>query len=121
MFRNLFKSVVKTKSVVTINGKTYSGNNLRINGNKVYIDGNEVTPTDETKDIKIEVHGNVDSLDVTACNTITVTGTVNRVATMSGDVTCGDVTGSVETMSGDIKCRNIAGDANTLSGNIRKG
>lgn len=110
-----------SSSTITINGKTVSGSfkNVKIRGNKVIVDGVDVTP--ETKDIKISISGNVDSLSVDACNSITITGDSGSVKTMSGNVDIGgNVSGDVGTMSGNVKCGDVGGSVKTTTGNIRK-
>jgi len=103
---------------ISINGKTYSGKRIKVERNKITVDGKDVTPDEKT--INIVVNGNVDSLDVDACESVAVTGSTKKIETMSGDVTCGAVTGSVRTMSGDVFCTTIGGDVETMSGNISR-
>ena len=103
--------------MITINGKTYSGNNLTISNNRVYIDGKE--QTEDSKTINITVTGDINSIKVDACNDFTVTGSVGSVQTMSGDVECGDVTGSISTMSGDVTCKKVGGSVSSLSGKVK--
>lgn len=103
---------------ITINGKNYSGNNISITNGKVIINGTDVTP--DSKTIEIKVNGNIEKLDVDACDKITITGNVSNVKTMSADVDIsGDVTGSVQTMSGDVHCSNVGGSISTMSGDIK--
>jgi hypothetical protein len=104
-------------NTVTINGITITSvRSINISGNRVIVDGNDVTP--DAKEIRIEVNGNIESLSVDACNTIMVTGSVGDLATQSGDVKCGDVSGSVKTMSGDVRCGVVKGSVKTMSGDI---
>lgn len=104
-------------NTVIINGKTITaGRNITISGNRVLVDGKDVTP--DAKEIRIEVKGNIDSLSVDACNSINVIGSVGDISTQSGDVKCGDVSGSVQTMSGDVNCGAIRGSVKTMSGDI---
>lgn len=104
-------------NTVIINGKTYTGHgSITVINGRVTIDGKDVTP--DAKDIRIEVNGNVESLSVDACNSINVTGNVGDISTQSGDVKCGDVTGSVQSMSGDVRCGNVKGNVKTMSGDI---
>lgn len=106
-------------NTVIINGKTITaGRNITISGNRVIVDGKDVTP--DAKDIRIEVNGSVESLSVDACNTINVTGGVGDLSTQSGDVKCGDVSGSVQTMSGDVRCGAVKGNVKTMSGDITR-
>ena len=108
---------------VTINGVTYQGHgSVRISNNKVYIGGVEVTSKQQDqKQITIVVHGDVTSLEVDNCETITINGNVEgSISTQSADILCGNVGGNASTMSGDIKCVAIAGKASTMSGDIDK-
>jgi len=86
---------------VTINGVTYSGNSITVSGNRVIIDGKNVTP--DSKNITIAVKGDIEKLEVDACNVVSVVGDVGIIKTVSGDVDCGTVGGSIKTVSGDIK------------------
>ena len=49
-------------SSVTINGKTYTGNNIIVSNGKIMVDGKNVTSDDKV--INITVNGNIDSLKV---------------------------------------------------------
>ncbi len=107
-------------SQVTINGKSYFGNNISVSNNKVYIDGKEATPG-EDKVINISIEGNVESLSVDGCDHVTVSGSAGSVKTLSGNVNIkGDVSGDANTMSGNLSCGNVGGSVKTMSGNIRK-
>lgn len=104
----------------TINGVSITGGrNVTIRNGKITVDGVDVTP--DTKDIKIEITGNVDRLEADACNSISITGNAGPVATQSGDVRVGgSVCGSVRTMSGDVDCDGpIYGSCSTMSGDIK--
>lgn len=104
-------------SSVTINGKTYIGNNIIVSNGKIIIDEKNVTSDDKV--INITVNGNIDSLKVDTCNKLEIIGNVTNVNTVSGDVDInGDVSGSIQTVSGDVKCKNVGGSINTLSGDI---
>ena len=111
-------------STVVINGKTYRGNgNVSIINGKILLNGKPVEDLEsiDEKVINITVNGDVDKIDVDACNSIDVKGNVDVVKTMSGDVEVhGDVTGDVKTMSGDIDCGNVGGNASSMSGDIRR-
>lgn len=105
-------------SSITINNKTYSGNNIVITNGKVIINGKDVTP--DGKEINIKVEGNITDLKVDACNKVQITGDVSLVQTKSGDVDIsGNVNGSVQTMSGDVDCGNVGGSVSTMSGDIK--
>ncbi|MDY7537579.1 hypothetical protein QN372_00300 [Undibacterium sp. RTI2.1] len=104
---------------ITINGLNISGaRSISINNGRVVVNGKDVTP--DSKEIRIEVHGDIETINADACESISVTGTAGTVKTLSGDVRCGNVSGSVKTMSGDVHCGAISGDVETMSGNIRR-
>ena len=104
-------------STININGKTYTGKNIQIDGKgNVIIDGKNVESNDKV--INIEITGDIQSLDVASCQSINVSGMVNTLNTVSGDVTCGDVNLSVKTTSGDVKAKNIGGSVTTISGDV---
>ena len=107
-------------NTISINGKTYKGNDLSISGGKVYIDG-KLQHEEDKIDINITVNGNLDTLEVDACNTITVKQNCKVVTCKNGNVIIhGNVEGDVTNKNGNIKCKNILGDANTNIGNIVK-
>jgi hypothetical protein len=105
--------------IITINGVTFTGNNVNIVNNKVIIDGKEaVIP--EAKEISITINGNIESLK-SGSGKVTVTGEVETISTGSGDVTIlnGDVR-TVTTMSGGVKINgNVKGNVTTMSGDVR--
>jgi hypothetical protein len=104
--------------MITINGKTYSGNNLTISNNKIIIDGVEINGMEEAKEINVVITGNINSINLGAAKSFIVNGTVGDISTGSGDVTCENVTGSVNTASGDVDCKNIGGNVKTSSGDV---
>lgn len=101
---------------ISINGALYSGKNITITNGVVKIDG-AIAKT-EGKDIRIEVLGDVATLDIDHCAALTIAGGAGKVTTVSGDVRCGDVAGAVRTMSGDIDCGAVGGYVETMSGDI---
>jgi hypothetical protein len=101
---------------ITIGGKTYVGNNIQINNNIVKVDGKVV---ECGHPYVISINGDVDKLEVDACESVDVNGVVHNVKTMSGDVVCkGDIGGNVQTMSGDVEAKTIKGLTSTMSGDI---
>lgn len=106
-------------NTVTINGKTFSSKrSISVSNGKVVIDGVDLTP--ESKEINITVNGNIDKLEVDACNKVSIVGKVDNVKTMSGDVDIkGDVSGNISTMSGDVDCFNVGGSISTMSGDVK--
>ncbi|MNG23098.1 hypothetical protein D3C84_1076620 [compost metagenome] len=102
---------------MTINGITYTGKNISVDGNRVVVDGVEqAVPV--TGPVSVVVNGNPTSVE-TAAGRVQVTGNVGSVRTMSGHVDSGDINGDVTTMSGDVSCKVHTGDTKTVSGNIR--
>jgi hypothetical protein len=102
--------------LISINGKSYSGNNIVVNNGKVVIDGKNVTP--DTKEININVDGNIESIEVDSCNKFIVNGNVTKLSSISGDIKCKDVHGGVNTISGDVECGKVGGNVSTISGDI---
>lgn len=100
---------------VTIDGKSFTGGNIQINGNKVIVDG-VVQDGELIGDIKVTVHGDVERLQ-TGSGRVFAQG-VGIIQTGSGDVKCGNVSGSVQTGSGDVKCENVSGSIKTGSGDV---
>jgi DUF4097 and DUF4098 domain-containing protein YvlB len=118
---------------ISINGKQYSGKSVVIRDGRVIIDGKESLSNDKV--INIHIEGNVEKIDVDACEHIIVDGNVGEITTTSGDIqakqvsgsiktTSGDVTiegpcgGSINTVSGDIKTESVAGNIKTVSGDV---
>ena len=94
---------------MTINGKSYSGKNICIDGNKIVIDGKE-QEGELVGDINVTVNGDVESLS-TVSGDVTTTGDIGSVKTTSGDVTLkkGDIKTNVQTISGYVTAKNIGG------------
>lgn len=106
--------------MIKINGKTYFGNNIQISNNRVIIDGLDVSGDHkDSKEISIQVEGNIENLSVDYAKSILVNGNVNSLKSGSGDVDCKDVTGDIKTGSGDIECGNVGGGIETGSGNVK--
>lgn len=107
-------------STIKINDMTIrtSGNILIRNG-RIIVDGVEMTP--DSKEITITVMGDIETLDVDACSSISVTGNVGDFRTSSGDVSVsGNVTGSIDSSSGSITIDgDIGGSVDTASGSVR--
>lgn len=105
-------------SKITINGVTYSGNNVTVVNGKVIVDGNDYTP--DSKKIDIMVEGCINDLKVDCCDKIMVNGAVGHIKSTSGDIEIlGNVEGDVINTSGDVKCGNINGSVKTMSGDIK--
>lgn len=93
---------------VTINGKTYKGNNVTVINHRIIIDGVEVNDKDAIQNnrLTIKVEGVLDELktdgDVVAQ---LVKGTVDA----GGSVSCDNVEGNVDA-GGSVNCGNVGGD-----------
>lgn len=112
-----FLKRLRNMSSLRINGVTVSGNSIQVKNGSIFVDGNVVDAGD-AKQIRIEVTGNIESINADACDSITVSGHSGPISTLSGDVKCGNVDGSVKTMSGDVRCGSIGGSVSTMSGDI---
>lgn len=107
-------------SSININEKVIetTSKNVTIKNGRVIVDGKDVTP--ESKEIIIKVEGNIEKLEVYACNKVEVKGEVGTIKTMSGDVkVSGNVNGDIKTMAGDIDCGSVSGDISTISGDVK--
>lgn len=100
---------------VTVNGKSYKGSNVTINGDKVIIDGVEQDSV-ESKIINVSIDGNVGSINSDSGRVDCLD--VGSVETQTGNVTCRDITGDVETQTGNVKASTIHGSVETMTGNI---
>lgn len=107
---------------VTIDGVSYSGNNIVIKGNgDVLVDG-VFQETIESKNITVYVNSRSCGDITTSSGNIKIESdcVVGDIKTVSGDVTChSNVDGSVNTVSGDVTTfGNICGNVKTVSGDI---
>lgn len=100
---------------LNIDGKTFSGSNICINGNKVIVDGVE-QEGELVGDINITVNGDVESIENT--NGFVKALNVGKVKTTNGDVTCDSVSGNVSTTNGEVRCKKITGDVDAVNGDI---
>lgn len=108
------------KSSVTINGKTYVGNNITVNSNgQVIIDGKEAGQCDD-RQIHIEVVGDVERVETSSGN-VTVTGNCGKVKASSGNIKIGgNVSGDVDATSGSISVGgSVSGSCSVTSGVIK--
>ena len=98
---------------------SFSGKNITVNNNNIFVDGIDVTPN--TKEINISVEGNIEQLEISACNKCLINGDVGIIKTQSGSVEVnGNIKGSISTMSGSVDCEgSIEGSVSTMSGNIK--
>ena len=136
-FKNIFRSntVVNTvigsnKTQITgnqsgtciINGKTYKGNNISIINGVIYIDGKIADKSNASLNttIIVKITGNVDSIS-TVSGDVEVTVHAGKISTGSGNVsTGGDCAGTISTGSGNVDINGqVYGSVKTGSGNVR--
>ena len=103
---------------ITINGRSFSGNNVSIVNGKVTIDGKRVDVEERDVKITVTVNGNIGNLEMDS-GEVTVQGDVGEIKTASGSVMCQDVKGGVQTASGNVSCTDVYADITTRSGNVR--
>ena len=117
-----------------INGKSYRGSNISVEGDSVILDDKILDEYRTEKIANISIVGDIDSVE--GGSRVTVNGNVGLVRTVSGDIdiygavnkgittTSGDVTvdsnvaGSISTVSGDVTASEIAGNVRTVSGDV---
>lgn len=108
---------------VTINGKTYHGNNIYINNDQVVIDGVKQVGVDEK--IVIERAENV---ELHCDEQVIVKGNMSGTINAMGSVTCNDVDGNIES-GGSVNCDNVKGsvtaggsvNCDNIGGSVRAG
>jgi len=100
---------------IVINGREFFGSNISISNNNIIVDG--VTQTEQlTGSIDVIIHGDVNSLQNQSGNV--TANNVGDIITVSGDVTCGNISGSIRTVSGDVQCGSVGGNIKTGSGDV---
>ena len=100
---------------VTINGKTFEGNNLTIRNRTVFIDGKQVMDDYDSRKayklpegrVSIELTGAIGS--VNCDESVIVNGTVTGDVNAQGSVTCDDVGRDVHAQ-GSVSCDDVHGD-----------
>lgn len=110
---------------ITINGNTYSGNNITVQGDTIIIDG-KVAQGGLTGIVEIKVEGDVASINSSAA--VSVTGDVHGYVDANGGVKCGNVDGDVKA-NGGVKCGNVGQNvkagggvtAGNVGGDVRAG
>lgn len=102
---------------ITVNGKTYKGNDVSVKNNEIYIDGKLV---DKATTIEITINGDVGKID-NGAGDITINGNVTgNVSNDVGDIKCGNVGGNISNDVGDIECGNVEGKVSTSVGDVRR-
>lgn len=101
---------------ITIDGKTFSGRSVSINGDQVIVDG-VVQQGTLVGPVSVVVNGNVEKLEMSNGD-VEVSGEVGSIRTSTGDVMCRDVKGDVITSTGDVTCGSVGGGVKTSTGDI---
>jgi len=101
---------------ITIDGRTFKGNNVSISNGKVTVDG-VVQDGELVGEVNVTIHGDVEHIENASGKV--VAQRAGSIHTQSGDVECGDVGGSIQTMSGDVNSGAVGGSVSTMSGDIR--
>ena len=121
----LKKFTGSNESQITINGKTFRGNNVSVVNGKVTVDGKEMEMPD-AKNIHIFIEGdvgtlNIDCGEVQVSGDVKVGGDVKGTATLNmGDLECTDVFADVSVDMGNVKASTIHGSVKTKMGNITR-
>tara|TARA_R110000782_G_scaffold79760_2_gene158228 strand:+ start:182 stop:520 length:339 start_codon:yes stop_codon:yes gene_type:complete len=100
---------------IVIDGREFHGSNVIMSNGRVTVDG-VVQDGELSGQISVTVHGDVQSLENHAGNVIAQN--VGEISTGSGDVKCGNVSGSIRTGSGDVECGAVSGNMRTGSGDV---
>ncbi|TFF02657.1 heme utilization protein [Histophilus somni] len=104
--------VVSSQTISVENGQ------VSIQAPQLTIDG-QVVVLEKAPILHIEVFGNVNYIDASNFVDIAITGNVECIEMVSGDVSIyGDVSGNVKTVNGDVQAQRIQGAVNTVSGDI---
>lgn len=102
---------------ININGVVHAlKRTFSVKNSRIIVDGNDVTPSDKV--VHIAIQGDVENIEVDACQTVTISGNAKTVRTGSGDVRCGSVLGPVQTGSGDVTCGDVGGSVSTGAGDV---
>ena len=111
-------------NTIKINGVTITtgGKSLVVSDGKVIVDGKTMNTEDE-KIINIEVHGDIDKIDVDVCRQIEVEGNVGDVRTSQGNITInGSAMDTVTNSQGSIKIEgDVNGDVKNSMGTVKAG
>ena len=92
---------------ITINGKTYQGNNIQIKNNKVIIDGKEIKESEKefNKDINIVIENSQNcNIEIDTCKDLNLKGSFKTLNVGSGDIVVKDSDcGNVNVQASDIE------------------
>ena len=119
--KEIFKSVLKNNSTITVNGKKFTGTNSVVitsnyKSHQIIVDGSIVS-TEDGVELNVHIEGTCGDVDSKNGN-ITVNGDAKDVTSTNGDINITGSTGNVQTVNGDVRARNISGKVNTVNGDI---
>lgn len=98
---------------ISINGKTYRGNNITMKNGKVIIDGKEQVDGSKSPELYITIlEGSIDK--VKSDSSIEIIGNIAGDADAGSSLTCGQVGGNVNAGS-SVKCDNVVGSVDAGS------
>lgn len=118
MINKIFKSIFKEESVITINGVSYRGSDISMDGSgNLVIDGKTITQIQE-KVINVVVNSNVEELSTTNGD-VTVNGCVGDISTTNGGIDIDGDVKDVSTTNGNVSANTIHGKVKTVNGNIK--
>lgn len=114
----LFSGKTTKETKVTIDGRDFVGRSITITDDgKVVVDGKVVEGT-LVGPVSVTIHGDVERVE-SVSGQVSIEGSAGNVQTTSGDVEVNhSVLGSVKTVSGDVKANTIGGSVNTVSGDV---
>ncbi len=103
---------------VVVNGKIYAGGSVVIGNGRVLINDEDVTP--EAKVINIQCEGDLNSLKIDNCESVSINGNAGSVSVANGDVQIsGSVMGNVSSTNGSVSCQDVSGNVSTINGDIK--
>lgn len=106
--------------MITINGKTYNGNNVQVINNQVWIDGilqDDCNSQNSPKEINITVE-NCNINTIKCDNNVNIIGMISGDVNAGGSIRCHDINGNVNA-GGSIHCNNIGGNV-SAGGSIHR-
>lgn len=105
---------------ISINGRSFEGNDIQIFNDRIIIDGVDVTENDgkaATGIVKIEIKGNVLG-DATSGGSMNC-GNIGGNARSNGSMNADNITGNAQS-GGSMKCGKVGGSV-TAGGSVRYG
>lgn len=101
-------NIFGNNSNISINNKTYTGNNIVINDDGIYVDGVLQGESDDKKKVEIKIISNVERIE--SKESITIIGNVNARDVVAGtSVNCDDISGNVRAGT-SVNCDDVRGD-----------